>query len=134
MYLFDTNILSEVIKRKPNKVLMKRLKETPGNAQFTSCICVMEMRYGSRRKDNYKNFWVKIEERILSKVNILEFGYRESIFAGDIRAALASIGRSISLADLMIASTAVAHDLILVTGNIRHFEGVPRIRLENWLG
>jgi predicted nucleic acid-binding protein len=33
----------------------------------------------------------------------------------------------------MIASTALAHDLIVVTDNTRHFEVIPDLRLENWL-
>jgi tRNA(fMet)-specific endonuclease VapC len=36
-------------------------------------------------------------------------------------------------ADLRIAAVALAQDLILVTGNVRHFQRVPNLRVENWL-
>jgi prevent-host-death family protein len=35
--------------------------------------------------------------------------------------------------DLQIASIALAHNLILVTGNVRHYDGIPGLRVENWL-
>ena len=42
-------------------------------------------------------------------------------------------GTPISDADMRIASIALAHDLTIVTGNIRHFERVPGLSVENWL-
>jgi predicted nucleic acid-binding protein len=36
--------------------------------------------------------------------------------------------------DLLIAAAAIRHNLILVTGNAQHFEGIPNLRLEDWFG
>lgn len=57
MYLFDTNIMSEVMKKRPEPVLMEHLSKVSAGVQFTSCICVMELRYGSRRRPDHKIFW-----------------------------------------------------------------------------
>ncbi|MEW6680152.1 MAG: hypothetical protein AB1297_03885 [bacterium] len=48
----DTNILSELIKKKPNPKLLQRLKEKPAESLYPTIISVMELRAGSmRRKD-----------------------------------------------------------------------------------
>ena len=47
--------------------------------------------------------------------------------------ALEAVGRPLEDADLQIAAICLAHDLTLVTGNVRHFERVPGLRVENWL-
>jgi len=47
--------------------------------------------------------------------------------------ASALTGTPLATADLQIASIALAHNLILITGNVRHFERVPGLIVENWL-
>ncbi|HSP06037.1 MAG TPA: PIN domain-containing protein, partial [Acidobacteriota bacterium] len=100
MYLFDTNILSEILKKKPSATLLQRLSGVSASLQFTSCICVMELRYGSRRRPDHESFWRKIEEQLLSKIEILEITADTSILAGDIAARLSLKGMGISAEDL----------------------------------
>jgi tRNA(fMet)-specific endonuclease VapC len=52
---------------------------------------------------------------------------------GEIVAGLESQGRRLADADLQIAATALHHDLHLVTGNLRHFERVPGLRIDRIL-
>lgn len=35
--------------------------------------------------------------------------------------------------DLLIGASAVQYDMIIVTGNIRHFQRIPKIKIENWM-
>lgn len=133
MYLFDTNILSEVMKKRPNPALMERLPKTSSAVQFTSCICVMELRYGSRRRPDHKAFWQRVETEVLSRVMILPITEKAAIIAGDLAAILASSGDRISPEDLLIAATVVHNDLTLITANERHFERIPNLKVENWL-
>jgi tRNA(fMet)-specific endonuclease VapC len=35
--------------------------------------------------------------------------------------------------DLQVASIAVANDLVLITDNVKHFEGISQLKVENWL-
>jgi tRNA(fMet)-specific endonuclease VapC len=51
---------------------------------------------------------------------------------GQLRAELASTGRLIGPYDMMIAGHARSLGLILVTNNVREFERVPGLRVENW--
>ncbi len=52
---------------------------------------------------------------------------------GEIRWQLERTGQRIDNMDLLIAATALHEDLILVTGNTRHFDRIPGLRIENWM-
>src|SRR5262245_50013980 len=52
---------------------------------------------------------------------------------GEIKATLEREGRRLDDADLLIGSIAIARDAIVVTGNRRHYERIPGIRIENWI-
>lgn len=133
MYLFDTNILSEVLKKRPSQGLLARLSGIPGHLQFTSCVCVMELRYGSKRRPDHESFWEKIEDKLLSHIKTLPVAEGTALIAGDIAANLSFEGRGISPEDLLIAATAVENGLTLVTANQRHFSGIEGLQTENWL-
>ncbi len=133
MYLLDTNILSELIKKHPNKVFIERLRKIPANLLFTSSICVMELRYGSARRPDHKEFWQRIKKEILSQVNILVFASIQAVKTGDILAYLYQKGKPIRLEDIMIAATAFCANCTVVTANVRHFKEIPSLKVENWL-
>ena len=50
-----------------------------------------------------------------------------------LKARLRAQGQLIADNDLYIASIALRHDLILLTGNLRHYERVSGLRVETWL-
>jgi tRNA(fMet)-specific endonuclease VapC len=52
--------------------------------------------------------------------------------AGELLAALEAAGTPLGTEDVMIAATALALDLTVVTRNVRHFGRVARLRVENW--
>ena len=52
---------------------------------------------------------------------------------GTIRAVLLDVPRPTPTIDLFIAATALEYDLTLVTHNLRDFEHIPDLRLEDWL-
>jgi tRNA(fMet)-specific endonuclease VapC len=131
-YLLDTNILSELMKKKPNQRIVSRLSLLPAQALFTSCICVMELRFGSARRGDFEAFWSRVYEEILSRVSILPFGTEEALIAGDTLAYLQKAGRPIGVEDLFIASTALNNRCNLVTGNTRHFSHIKGLTVENW--
>jgi tRNA(fMet)-specific endonuclease VapC len=131
-YLLDTNVLSELMKKRPNPSVLTRLASLPSQALFTSCICVMELRFGSALRQNFETFWSRIDEEILSRVNILPFGAEDALAAGDILARLQKSGRPIGIEDILIASTALNNTCVLVTGNTRHFSLVEGLTVENW--
>lgn len=133
MYLLDTNILSELVKKQPNSHLIQHLQSNPSQSLFTSCICVMELRFGSSLREDFESFWQNIEKEIISRVKILPLGYDEVLIAGDILAYLQKSGQTIGIEDVLIASTALIHKLVMVTVNTRHFSKIKRLVIENWM-
>ncbi|NLA75801.1 MAG: type II toxin-antitoxin system VapC family toxin [Deltaproteobacteria bacterium] len=133
MYLLDTNILSELVKKKPHPGFIGRLSSEPSEMLYTSSVCVIELRYGSALRDDFDMFWNRIFENIISRITILEFGENEAYTAGDILAQLQKKGQMIGVEDIYIAATAISHNFILVTANIRHYKGIDNLRIENWI-
>jgi len=133
MYLLDTNILSELIKKKPNPLLLHRLEREPAYNLFTSCICTMELRFGSSLREDFEKFWQKITNEIISRVNVLSIGEKEALAAGDILASLRKTGQGIGMEDVLIAASAIANHYTVVTANTRHFSRIKNLRVENWL-
>ena len=133
MYLIDTSILSELMKKNPNRNFMARLAGAPSAALFTASVCIMELRYGVMKRGNPPGFWSRIEERILSKFRILNFSYKEAMKAGELIHQLHSIGQPIGIEDIMIGSIALCNGLGVVSTNTKHFSRIPDLKVENWL-
>jgi len=133
MYLLDTNALSELVKKRPHPGFVQRLRCHPADAFFTSCICVMELRQGTSARADKESFWERIVRDVLIRFTILGFGAKEAIVAGDVLAHLAKRGEVIGLEDVLIGSTALVRDYTVVTSNVRHFQRIPNLRVENWI-
>jgi predicted nucleic acid-binding protein len=116
MYLLDTNALSELLKKRPKPQFLTRLRRHPPEMFFTSSICVMELRNGSRRRGDHAVFWQRITHEVLSRVTILDFSYSEAVVAGDILAHLARRGELIGVEDVLIGATALVREYTVVTG------------------
>lgn len=133
MYLLDTNILSELIKKRPNGHLLSQLRSKPSHTLLTSCICIMELRFGSMLREDFEVFWPKINREIVSRVRVVPLGEKESLLAGDILADMRKTGQSIGIEDVLIAASAMTNKCIMVTANVRHFSRISGLVIENWL-
>ena len=132
MYLFDTDILSQVLKRAPSPTLLTRVAAVPAEQQFTSAITVGEMVYGAYRSDRPDYFLRQLEERLWPNIRILPFNRAAAETYGRLRAQLEEAGTPLAEPDLRIAAIALTHDFTMVTGNVRHFSRVPGLRIETW--
>jgi tRNA(fMet)-specific endonuclease VapC len=133
MYLFDTDAVSNIFKKRPSAVLIRKLDELAPDEQFISSITVAEMVYGAR-KSNRPDFHLKNLERVLlTMATVLDFDVRAAYIAGQIRADLEKQGMPLSWPDIQIGAIAVAHKLTLITGNDDHFARIPSLNVENWL-
>lgn len=70
---------------------------------------------------------------MLNDTKILEVTVEVAERFGRLQAGLLDTGRPAPGMDLMIAATALVHDLTLVTHNTQDFENVPGLRIEDWL-
>jgi tRNA(fMet)-specific endonuclease VapC len=133
VYLIDTNILSELVRKTPNKNLIAKIEGVPSTSLYTATVCVMELRYGALRRGNLGDLWLKIQQHIVSKLRILDFSYNEALKAAEVLYELYSIGKPIGIEDVMIGSIALSHSLAVVTSNTKHFSRIPNLQVENWL-
>ena len=133
-YLFDTDAISEVLRPRPLQPYLVWLRAIPRDAQFTSAVTAGELFKGAYRLAARERHLRNIEERVLPAVTILPYDLSVARAFGEIRADLERGGAIIPDADLQIAATALHHDLELVTGNLRHFERIPNLRINRILG
>ncbi len=131
-YCFDTDVLSAVLRKTPPLHLIRRLALLPAESQRTTAINLGELLYGAARKGD-----PVLVERVRDVVHraqiVLPFDEAAAEVYGPLRTSLEKVGQRLDEPDLRIASIALAHDLTLVTGNVRHFARVPGLRVENWL-
>jgi len=67
-----------------------------------------------------------------ARFELLPFDLPAARYAAQVRAQLEAQGTPIGAVDTMIAGVALAHGLILVTRNVREFERVPGLQIQNW--
>jgi len=133
MYLLDTDILSNLMKRAPASTLVARLARVPPEDQFTSSVTLGELLYGANRSSRTAALLKRIEETLLPELPILPFDTAAAHHYGELRAELERRGTLVGDADTRVASIALSRGLTVVTGNERHFEQVPGLAIENWL-
>lgn len=131
-YLLDTNVLSEVIRKDPNRGVLQRLNEIAVRDVVTSAVCVAELRHGAARVAHGALLWQRIAREILSRVDILPMGEAEAVRAGDLLAILEARGEPIGIEDVWIGATALEHGLRVVTRNLKHFQRIPGLTSESW--
>ncbi len=133
MYLFDTDVLSNVVKKSPSAQLLEKLKKISQDMQFTTAVSVGEIYYGASRSPHKDKIIQVFEEKVFPNITILPFDEGSAGIYGSLKAKLEKVGLSTSEPDLRIASIALQHRLILISGNTQHFENIPRLEIENWI-
>ena len=133
MYLLDTDILSNLMRRAPSVPLLARIAAVSRDRQFTSSVTLGELMYGAHRLPDSARLLEQIEQKLLPNLPVLPFDASAARRYGAIRALLERQGVPIGDADLRIAGIALARGLTVVTANTRHFERVPALPVENWL-
>ncbi|GAB6059151.1 PIN domain-containing protein [Desulfonatronum parangueonense] len=133
MFLFDTDVITNVLKKHPSQILLQRLAVVPRNQQYISSVTVTEIVYGAMKSTRPAYHLGNLEKVLLPSVNVVNFDAKAAYVCGRIRAELERIGQPLDLADLQIAATAIAEDFTLITGNTRHFIRIRELNAENWL-
>jgi tRNA(fMet)-specific endonuclease VapC len=131
MYLLDTNICIYIINQHPPEVIAKMNNYRPAQIKISS-ITIAEMEYGaSKSKNREKNR--EALRNFLSPFEIINFDTKDAEVYGIIRAELEEKGNIIGPYDMQLAAQALKGDYIFVTNNLKEFQKVKRLKLENWV-
>jgi tRNA(fMet)-specific endonuclease VapC len=128
-HLLDTKTCIYVINRRPPHVAEKFAQHAP-DAVGLSSITLAELRYGVAKSGSAKN--AAVLEAFIQPLEIVPFDAEATRHYGPLRHALQQQGRPIGAMDLLIAAHALALGVTLVTNNVKEFERVERLELENW--
>ena len=129
-YMLDTNIAIYVIKRRPPEALAT-FNQHAGQLCISS-ITLAELMHGAEKSAKPDHNLRQVED-FTSRLTVLEYGNKAAAHYGDIGAALDHKGTPIGVNDLHIAGHARSEGLTLVTNNLKEFERVEALRLENWV-
>jgi predicted nucleic acid-binding protein len=132
VYLLDTNVLSELIRRSPDRGVMTAVKGLEPRSAFASEVTLFELRYGAMRREDAESFWSRLQNELSPAVQWLPVDRAVQLRAADLAAELDRRGERIGNEDCWIAATAIEHRLTLVTRNLRHFERIPGLKIESW--
>ena len=131
MYMLDTNICIYILKRRPTAVLEK-FEKVRKDQICLSVITYAELKFGAE-KSSSKEMNQKILEEFSDRLKVLLWDEGAANHCAKIRHYLERHGIPIGNMDLMIASHARSLGYRLVTNNVREFERVPDLTLENWI-
>ena len=125
-YLLDTNVISEMSKPTPNQVVIDFL--TTHDDLWLSSIVVEELELGvqllpqGRRRESLREWLSQIMADFDERISPV--GKREAEWAARFRARVYRNGGDLELADALIAGTAMANDMTVVTRNAKDFDGL----------
>jgi len=129
-YMLDTNIAIYVIKDRPINAL--EVFNRHAGQMCISSITLAELFHGAEKSAKPDHNLRQIED-FVSRLEVLEYGSKAASHYGNIRTVLERKGTPIGVNDLHIAGHARSEGLTLVTNNLREFERVEALRLDNWV-
>jgi len=122
--LLDTTVLIDVLRnRGGRRAELARILADGGNTLATSAVNVTEVCAGARPQEESRI------EGFLAELEILPVTTETGRYAGKLKAGQARLGRTLSLADILIAATALENRLPLMTENWKHFAGLGLQRM-----
>jgi len=130
-FLLDTNICIYLIKKKPAQVILK-LQSLDILEIGISSITLSELEYGVSKSTQPKKNKIALA-KFLAPIQIISYDDMACVKYGDIRATLEKMGKTIGPLDLLIGAHALSLDCTLVTNNVKEFERIKSLKIENWI-
>ncbi len=127
-YLLDTNVLVAMFRKQHN--IRERILKAGIHNCYISDATMAELKVGAY-KTNDPRQWREVDETQRS-FEIIHISSADFDLYARNRALLEKQGRKIDSIDLLIGSSAVQNDMIIVTHNINHFDRIPGIKIEDW--
>lgn len=137
MILLDTNVLSELMRAKPNQQVLAWVDAQPAGKLVICAITVAEILYGitrlpeGKRKQSLLSMAKAMFEEDFAG-SILPFDTQAAEHYAELAADAERRGRSVDMADLQIAAIGLSYGAPIVTRNTRHFEGLGVSLINPW--
>ncbi|MBI5281541.1 MAG: type II toxin-antitoxin system VapC family toxin [Candidatus Solibacter usitatus] len=136
-YLLDTNVLSEGAKQRPDTRVGEWLRQGDPQTQFVSVLSLAEIRRGALRAlDPRKSAALErwLYDLLLRQYSdrVLPVDWRVAETWAGLAARCESAGRTLPVVDALLAATALANDLVIVTRNVRDFQPAGVSVLDPW--
>jgi tRNA(fMet)-specific endonuclease VapC len=128
-FLLDTDTCSAFLKGQAN--VFNRFLQHAGHL-YISTVSVAELHTWAYRRGAPPGRMAALEG-FLTDIVVRAVDLDVARECGRIRAGLLDGGRPVATTDLLIAATAMVHDLTVVTHNVRHYEPVVGLRVDDWL-
>ncbi len=130
--LIDTSILIDAERGRLD--IEPHVVRRGDEASFLSVITVSELLHGVHRATQLEQRMKRSAyvEGVLERFAVLEIDVLTARTHAQLWSDLSSTGALIGPHDLWLAATCIAHSLTMVTANIREFERVPGLSVENW--
>jgi predicted nucleic acid-binding protein len=129
MYLLDTDII--IYSLKGHAAVQENLRRHRNASLCVSVISLMELYYGAYKSQRIESNLAKVKT-IEKNLKTIQAGEEVVELFGMLKSKLEAKGQPTDDFDLVIASTALAHNLILITNNTRHFQKIEGLKIENW--
>lgn len=137
MILLDTNVLSALMQREPDRAVVAWLDAQPSESVWMTSITVFEVRMGlelladgHRRRRLEQEFDRLLDDDLDGRVQLFDRAAANA--AGTIAAERQRAGRTVEIRDVQIAGIASARKATLATRNVRHFEGLGIHLIDPW--
>jgi tRNA(fMet)-specific endonuclease VapC len=128
--LLDTDTVIYILKRRPPHVAAHFERCSPEELAI-SAVSIAELMYGAE-KSQHPVKARRAVERIANFLRVLPFDEGAAKVYGRVRSQLEKLGTPIGALDTLIGAHALSARATLVTNNVREFERIPGLRVENW--
>ena len=129
MKVLDTDVCIEILRGNQHVIECRR-----GilDRVVTTWITAAELCYGAAKSMAPSHNLTLVQE-LLASMPVLDMTMSAAEWFGRLKAELMRQGRMLADADLLIAGITLAHGGTLVTGNLRHYERIRELGLEDWI-
>ena len=129
VYLLDTDII--IYSLKGNEIVRRNLRLHLNDPIKISAVTLMELYYGAYKSKRVASNLAKIKT-IENTLEIISISRELVEIFGILKSNLEKAGKPLDDFDLILASTAMTHNLTIVTHNEKHFRRIDGLKIENW--
>lgn len=131
LYMLDTNICIYLMKRQDIRYFKKFESISKNNLIAISSIVLSELQYGISNSQYREKSQINLD-LLLAELEVLPYTESCALYYGDIKVMLKRAGFMVGANDLFIASHALTENAILVTNNMKEFNRIEGLSVENW--